>query len=47
MSGDIEFYLPPMTVSFKEHKIIFFRMLHKHLLSMKGQLVYTGPTNMG
>ncbi|MBG6111205.1 hypothetical protein IWX84_002089 [Flavobacterium sp. CG_9.10] len=51
MSGDIEFYLPfPLEVSsLKEiNKIIFFSYPTQTFAAYeKGQLVYTGPTNMG
>jgi hypothetical protein len=51
MSGDIEFYLPfPMTVSYLKDikKVIFFSYATQTFAAYeKGQLVYTGPTNMG
>lgn len=51
MSGDIEFYLPfPLEVSsLKEiNKIIFFSYPTQTFAAYeKGQLMYTGPTNMG
>lgn len=51
MSGDIEFYLPfPLEVSSlkKINKIIFFSYPTQTFAAYeKGQLVYTGPTNMG
>ena len=50
-SGDIEFYLPfPFAVSYlKEvNKIIFFSYPSQTFaVYEKGQLIYTGPTNMG
>lgn len=51
MSGDIEFYLPfPLSVSsLKEiNKIVFFSYPTQTFAAYeKGELVYTGPTNMG
>jgi hypothetical protein len=51
LSGDIEFYLPfPLTVSYLKDikKIIFFSYPTQTFAAYeKGQLIYTGPTNMG
>lgn len=51
MSGDIEFYLPfPLTVSYLKDikKVIFFSYPTQTFAAYeKGQLIYTGPTNMG
>lgn len=51
MTGDIEFYLPfPMTVSYLKDikKIIFFSYPTQTFAAYEeGQLIYTGPTNMG
>ena len=51
LSGDIEFYLPfPVTVSALKdiNKIVFFSYPTQTFAAYeKGELVYTGPTNMG
>ena len=51
MTGDIEFYLPfPVTVSALKdiNKIVFFSYPAQTFAAYeKGELVYTGPTNMG
>lgn len=51
LTGDIEFYLPfPLTVSALKdiNKIVFFSYPTQTFAAYeKGELVYTGPTNMG
>ena len=51
LTGDIEFYLPfPITVSALKdiNKIVFFSYPTQTFAAYeKGELVYTGPTNMG
>jgi len=51
VSGDVEFYLPfPLTVPYLKEikKIVFFSYPTQTFAAYeKGQLVYSGPTNMG
>ncbi|MBE0422959.1 MAG: L,D-transpeptidase [Lutibacter sp.] len=51
MTGDLEYYLPfPMTVSYLKdiNKIIYFSYPTQTFATYEnGELIYTGPTNMG